>query len=348
MSLVTPSRSARRPGNDRASARLPGTPQRVVAARAGGLDSGAVADLAIEAVDLVKRYDSATALDGLSFTAGTARVTTVLGPNGAGKTTAVEICEGFRKADSGSVHVLGCDPRRDAGALKPRVGVMLQSGGVPAGARAGEMLRLVAALHARPVDPEVLLERLGLRGAARTTYRQLSGGQRQRLSLAMAVVGRPELVFLDEPTAGLDPQARLAAWELMAELRASGVTVVLTTHHMEEAERLADHVVILDRGNVVAAGTPHSLTSSGSGRQVRFETSPGLDLDELLTEIPAGSKATEGPAGHYLIEGDVGPEVLAAVTAWCAAHGALTRELRIESRTLEDVFLELTGQELRG
>lgn len=303
---------------------------------------------AVEVDGLVKRYGGTRAVDGLSLAAERGQVTALLGPNGAGKTTTVEICEGYRRADGGTVRVLGLEPVRDSSRLKPRVGVMLQSGGVPSDARAGEMLRHVASLYAHPVEPEVLLQRVGLAESARSTYRRLSGGQRQRLSLAMAVVGRPELVFLDEPTAGLDTQARHAAWELVSDLRAAGVAVVLTTHHMEEAEQLADHAVIVDRGEVVAAGAPEELTSGDAGRQLRFEARPGLDLDELLTALPAGTVAKESPAGHYLIEGEVGPELLATVTAWCASYHVLTRDLRIESRTLEDVFLELTGRELRS
>ena len=168
----------------------------------------------------------------------------ILGPNGAGKTTTVEVCEGYRRPDAGTVRVLGLDPIADARALRPRVGVMLQGGGGYPGARAGELLRLLAAYAADPLDPDALLDRLGLTAAARTPYKRLSGGQKQRLSLAMAVVGRPELVFLDEPTAGLDPQARHATWDVVDKLRADGVTVVLTTHYMEEAERLADTVVV--------------------------------------------------------------------------------------------------------
>ncbi|RAY13914.1 ABC transporter ATP-binding protein [Actinomadura craniellae] len=301
---------------------------------------------AVELDGLVKRYGSVAAVDGLSLRAERGAVTALLGPNGAGKTTAVEICEGYRQPDGGTVRVLGFDPVRDARLLRPRVGVMLQSGGVPAQARAGEFLRLMAALHANPLPPAALLARLGLTEHARTPCRRLSGGQRQRLSLAAAVVGRPELVFLDEPTAGLDPQARHATWELVAELRASGVAVVLTTHHMEEAERLADHVVIVDHGRVVAAGSPTELT--GAERQLRFRARAGLGLDELLAALPLGSAAKESPAGHYLVEGDVQPEFLATVTTWCASHGVLTEDLRIERRTLEDVFLELTGRELRS
>jgi ABC-2 type transport system ATP-binding protein len=299
---------------------------------------------AVEITGLVKRYGGATALDGLSLTAESARVTALLGPNGAGKTTTVEICEGFRRPDGGTVRVLGLDPADPA--LKPRVGVMLQSGGVPATARAGEFLRLVASFYSSPLEPAVLLDRLGLTDHARTPYRRLSGGQQQRLALATAVIGRPELVFLDEPTAGLDPQARHATWELIEELRTAGVAVLLTTHYMDEAERLADKVVIVDGGRVVAEGSPPSLT--GAERQLRFRARPGLGLDELVTALPAGSAAKESPAGHYLIEGEVRPELLATVTAWCASHGVLAEDLRIERRTLEDVFLELTGRELRS
>ncbi|HEX6467565.1 MAG TPA: ABC transporter ATP-binding protein [Streptosporangiaceae bacterium] len=302
------------------------------------------ADAAVQVDGLVKRYGRTVAVDGLSLDARRGDVTALLGPNGAGKTTTVEICAGFRRADAGTVRVLGRDPADRS--LRARVGVMPQSGGVPLAARAGEFLRLVASFYADPADPAVLLDRLGLAGHARTPYKRLSGGQQQRLSLAAAIIGRPELVFLDEPTAGLDPQARHATWALVDELRAAGVAIVLTTHHMDEAERLADQVLIVDHGRVVAAGTPRELT--GAERQLRFRARSGLGLDELLAALPPGSAAKESPAGHYLIEGEVRPELLATVTAWCASHGVLTEDLRIERRTLEDVFLELTGRELRS
>lgn len=302
---------------------------------------------AVEIVDLVKRYDERHAVDGLSFRVERGRVLALLGPNGAGKTTTVEICEGFRRADAGTVRVLGLDPARDGRQLKPRVGVMPQGGGVYPGARAGEMLQLVASFAQHPLDPGVLLGRLGLGDVAGTPYRRLSGGQQQRLSLAMAVVGRPELLFLDEPTAGLDPAARHATWDLVAALRADGASVVLTTHYMEEAERLADDVVILDRGRSVAAGTPQQLTRGSADRQLRFRAGPGLDLDQLVLALPTGTVAKESPAGHYLIEGEIDPQLLAAVTAWCASHNVLAEDLRVERRTLEDVFLELTGRGLQ-
>ena len=304
---------------------------------------------ALDVVGLVKRYSGRPVVDDLSLQVRTGTVLALLGPNGAGKTTTVEICQGFRTADAGSVRVLGRSPKDPS--LRPRVGVMPQTGGAYPGLRCGEMLRLVASYAAHPLDPDDLLERLGLVEVARTPYRRLSGGQQQRLSLGLAVVGRPELVFLDEPTAGLDPQARHATWQLVEALRADGVTVVLTTHLLDEAERLADDVVVVDHGRVVAAGTVAELTSAGAAGQLRFRSTPGLDLEQLLTALPDGCAAKESPAGQYLVEGPHGgavdPQMLATVTAWCAANDAMAAELRVEQRSLEDVFLELTGREVR-
>ena len=298
---------------------------------------------------MVKRYGPATAVDGLDLSAGRGEVTAILGPNGAGKTTTIEVCEGYRKADGGTVRVLGLDPVRDAARLKPRVGVMLQAGGIPPAVPAGEYLRTLSRFHVKPHDTAWLLDMVGLTSHAKTPYKRLSGGQQQRLSLAAAVLGRPELVFLDEPTAGMDPQARHATWDLVTALRGDGVSVILTTHFMEEAERLADRVVIIDHGRAVADGSPARLT--GSAGQLRFRAEAGLDIDSLLAALPGDSAAKESPAGHYLIEvpgGAVQPALLAAVTAWCAERGVLPSSLQIESRTLEDVFLELTGKDLRG
>ncbi len=303
---------------------------------------------ALEIAGLVKRYRGTTAVDGLTLRAERAQVTAILGPNGAGKTTTIETCEGYRKADTGTVRVLGLDPVADARELRPKVGVMLQSGGVPTTVRAGEYLRVMARFYAHPLDPAMLLETLGLTGSARTQYKQLSGGQKQRLGLAAAVIGRPELVFLDEPTAGLDPQSRHATWQLIDGLRTAGTAVILATHYMEEAERLADQVAIVDHGRVVASGPPAELT--GSAGQLRFQAEAGLDLGGLLVALPPGALAKESPAGHYLVEvtDRVDPQLIASVTAWCAEHGVLARDLQIESRTLEDLFLELTGRELRS
>jgi ABC-2 type transport system ATP-binding protein len=302
---------------------------------------------AVEVVDLVKRYGDKTAVDGLCLTVERGTLTAVLGPNGAGKTTTIETCEGYRRPDAGSVRVLGLDPQRDATALRPRVGVMLQSGGVYPGVKAIEVLRHVASLHAHPVDVDALADRLGLGSAGRTPYRRLSGGQQQRLSLAMAVVGRPEIVFLDEPTAGLDPQARRATWELVGDLRADGVSVVLTTHYMDEAEKLADSVVIVDHGRVIAVGSPRELTSAGAGGTLRFNAAAGLDITSLAAVLPDGTGVREVAAGHYLVTGVIDPRLLAGVTAWCADRYLMPEELAIDRRTLEDVFIDLTGRELR-
>lgn len=222
------------------------------------------ADPAVVVDGLVMRYGATTAVDGLSLEVARHTITAVLGPNGAGKTTTVETCEGYRRPQRGSVRVLGLDPHRDHRALVSRIGVMLQQGGAWGAARAEEMLRHLARLHAHPLDVGMLVERLGLQDCGRTPYRRLSGGQQQRLGLAMAVVGRPELVFVDEPTAGMDPHARRATWQLLQDLRADGVTVVLTTHHMEEAERLADLVHIVDHGRLVGSGSPAELTEGGT------------------------------------------------------------------------------------
>jgi ABC-2 type transport system ATP-binding protein len=307
-----------------------------------------VVEPAVEVENLVKRYGAKTAVDGLSLQVRAGAVTAVLGPNGAGKTSTIECCEGYRRPDGGRVRVLGLDPQRDAAALRPRIGVMLQSGGIYPSARAVEMLRHVARLHAHPLDVDDLVDRLGLGSAGRTPYRRLSGGQQQRLALALAVVGRPELVFLDEPTAGLDPQARRATWELVEQLRADGVAVVLTTHYMDEAERLADHVYVVDAGTVVADGSPEVLTSAGAEDSLRFAGPPRLDLETLVKALPEGSLATETAPGQYLVEGPMGPQLLATVTSWCAAHGVMPEGLSVGRRTLEDVFLDLTGRELRA
>ncbi|MBF6435712.1 ABC transporter ATP-binding protein [Nocardia cyriacigeorgica] len=303
---------------------------------------------AVRVDGVVKRYGETTAVDGVGFDVERAQVLALLGPNGAGKTTTVEMCEGFVTPDAGTVRVLGLDPIADSDRLRPRIGVMLQGGGAYPGAKAGEMLDLVASYSADPLDPEWLLRTLGLDDNRRTPYRRLSGGQQQRLSLACALVGRPEIVFLDEPTAGLDAQARIMVWELIDALRRDGVTIVLTTHMMDEAEELADQLVIIDHGRIVAAGTPAEVTAHGAAGQLRFTAPPKLDLELLKTALPEGFSPRETSPGCYLVEGEIDPQVLATVTAWCARVNVLATDIRIDQRRLEDVFLELTGRDLRG
>ena len=297
---------------------------------------------------VTKRYGSTCAVSELDMDVHRAEVLALLGPNGAGKTTTVEMCEGFTRPDSGTVEVLGLNPIADNARVRERIGVMLQGGGGYPAARAAEMLNLVAAYAAKPLDPAWLLDTLGLTEAAKTTYRRLSGGQQQRLALACAIVGRPELVFLDEPTAGMDAHARLVVWELIDGLRRDGVTVVLTTHQLQEAEQLADRIIIIDRGSTVASGTPAELTRNGAENQLRFSAPRKLDLTLLLTALPEGYQATEPTPGEYLIDGTIDPQVLATVTAWCARQNILATDLRVEQRSLEDVFLDLTGKELRS
>lgn len=303
---------------------------------------------AVEVCGLVRNFAAVRAVDGLDLRMQPATVLALLGPNGAGKTTTVEMCEGFQRPDAGVVRVLGLDPIADGAALRPRVGVMPQGGGAYPGVRTAEMLGLVAACAAQPLDVGWLLDVLGLSGVARVPYKRLSGGQRQRLALACALVGRPEVVFLDEPTAGMDPQARRLVWDIIGRLRADGVSVLFTTHLMEEAEALADQVVIIDHGRVVAQGSPAELTSAGTERQLHFSTRPGLELTALRAALPAKCQASEPRPGEYLVEGLIDPQVMATVTAWCAQQAIFPEGLRVSKRSLEDVFLELTGRELRS
>jgi len=302
-------------------------------------------DPAVVVDGLVMRYGDKVAVDGLSLTVEPHTITAVLGPNGAGKTTTLETCEGYRRPQHGSVRVLGLDPVRDRRRLLPRIGVMLQGGGAWGGVRAVEMLRHVSRLHAHPVPVELLVERLGLADCGRTTYRRLSGGQQQRLGLAMAIVGRPELVFVDEPTAGLDPAVRRDVWELLEELRTDGVTVVLTTHYMDEAERLADRVHILDKGTLVASGSPLELTRGGSVATIRLvvtEPFPPESPASLALSLGPGTEVTQLDLVSLLVTGPADASTLATVSRWCEDNGVLPESLTLGQRNLEDVFLDLT------
>ena len=294
-------------------------------------------------------YGGKCAVDGLSLSVAPGTVTAVLGPNGAGKTTTLETCEGYRRPQAGRVRVLGLDPQAQRRDLLPRIGVMLQNGGAWSGVRAVEMLEHLAALHAHPLPVPMLVERLGLGSCGRTPYRRLSGGQQQRLALAMAVVGRPELVFVDEPTAGMDPQARHTTWDLLDELRRDGLTIVLTTHYMDEAERLADHVHVIDRGRLIASGTPLELTRSGGSTTIRLvvtEPFPPAAPGSLQATLGEGTVVQAVNAQSLLITGPADPSTLAKVSAWCEQQGVLPESLTLGQRTLEDVFLQVTGREL--
>ena len=296
---------------------------------------------AIEVSALVVRYHELTAVDGVSFSAEAGSILALLGPNGAGKTSTVETLEGYRRPAAGRVRVLGLDPVAEAAALAPRIGVMLQAGGVYPAITPRQVLRLFASYYSDPQSPDSLLDRLALREVAATPWRRLSGGEQQRLSLALALIGRPQVAFLDEPTAGIDPQGRLVIREVIAELRDSGVCVLVTTHELEEAEKLADRVVIVDHGRVVAEGTPAELTASGQGRNLRFGAAAGLEVAALGSHL--GAAVEEERPGEYRVEAPATPAMVAALTAWLADHDVALADLRAGRETLTDVFLRLTG-----
>jgi ABC-2 type transport system ATP-binding protein len=295
---------------------------------------------------LTKIYGSNRVVDQLQFSVQRGEVFALLGPNGAGKTTTVEILEGYRTPSSGSVRVLGLNPIRNGQALKPQIGIMLQQDGLYPGLTAREVLRLFAGYYKYPQSVDDLLERVGLSAAAKTRCRRLSGGQKRRLALAVALVGNPTLLFLDEPTAGMDPQARLATWEIIRDLKRNGATVLLTTHLMDEAERLADRVAIIDHGRLIALDTPAGLTGGQHANIVRFVAPAGLDCAQLAA-LPSAHKAEEIRPGSYLIETEAVPALLAELTAWLRDQNITLSELRVGHGSLEDLFLRLTGAEVR-
>jgi ABC-2 type transport system ATP-binding protein len=295
----------------------------------------------IDVDELVVRYGSLTAVDHVSFSVGPGEVLALLGPNGAGKTTTVETLEGFQRPSAGRVRVLGLDPIADHTSLVRRVGAMLQSGGVYPGISPREALRLFASYYDEAEDPDALLERVGLYHRRATTWRRMSGGEQQRLSLALALVGKPEVVFLDEPTAGIDVAGRQLIRELIRELRQSGVTVLVTTHDLEEAERVADRIVIIDRGQVVASGTPAELMRSSTNDEIRFGAPPHLDTASLGRTLNAF--VDEMRPGEYQVAMPPTPANVAALTAWLAEHDLPLADLRAGRQRLEDVFLRLTA-----
>jgi ABC-2 type transport system ATP-binding protein len=300
---------------------------------------------AIEVSSLTVRYGDVVAVDDLSFAAEAGRVTCVLGPNGAGKTSTIECLEGLRRPTAGRLSVLGLDPDNHAGhrRLAERIGVMLQEGGVQPAIRPLEALRHAAALYPSAADPAALLDRLGLAGLERRTWRQLSGGEQRRLALALALVGRPEVAFLDEPTAGVDVAGRQTIRAVVRELRDEGVTVLLTTHDLDEAERVADDVVIVDRGRLVARGTLSDLVGApGAGDRVRFSAPPGLDAPALSAHL-GGAAIAEGAPGSYEVAAAPTPATVAAITAWLAERDLPLADLHAGRQRLEDVFLRLTS-----
>lgn len=298
---------------------------------------------AIEVRDLVVRYANAAApaVDGVSFSVEPGEVLALLGPNGAGKTSTVETLEGYRRATSGTVTVLGYHPIDDRQALSARIGVMLQRNGVYLTMGAREVLRLFASYYGeRATDPDALLERVGLTGVATTPWRRLSGGEQQRLSLALALVGRPEVAFLDEPTAAIDPTARHTVRSLINELREGGVAVVLTTHDLADAEALADRVIIIDRGRILAAGTPDELTRADATDGIRFSAPTGIDMSGLSNMF--GASVNEREPGTYVASVAPSSRNVAVLTTWLAEHDYPLDDLQAGRRPLEDLFVRLT------
>ena len=298
---------------------------------------------AIDVSDLVVRYGDVVAVDGVSFTADPGQVVALLGPNGAGKTSTVETLEGYRQAASGTVRVLGLDPATQLTQLVPRIGVMLQSGGVYPGMSSREVLALFASYYDDPAPVGELLDRVGLTGGVeRTAWRRLSGGEQQRLSLALALIGRPSVAFLDEPTAGIDPQGRLLIRDVIRTLRDEGVCVLLTTHDLEEADKLADRAVIVDHGRVVADGTPAELRGASGGEDFRFGAAAALDVAALGAALGGVAVVEERP-GEYRVDAAPDPRTVAALTAWLAERDLALGDLRAGRRSLEDVFLRLVS-----
>ncbi|HSS10469.1 MAG TPA: ABC transporter ATP-binding protein [Acidimicrobiales bacterium] len=295
---------------------------------------------AVEVAELVVRYGETVAVDQLSFAVDAGQVLALLGPNGAGKTSTIETLEGYRQASGGTVRVLGLDPKRDHRALAKRMGAMLQRGGVYPSMSPREVVRLFAHYYDDSEEPDGLIYKVGLTAVADTPWRRLSGGEQQRLSLALALVGRPWVAFLDEPTAGVDPHGRLAIREVIHDLRESGVCVLLTTHELEEAERLADRIVIIDHGKLVGEGTPAELMRAGAGKEIRFGAPPGIDTLDLAGCI--GAAVSEERSGEYVVAAEAKPATVAAITAWLAEHDVPLADLRAGRERLEDVFLRLT------
>ncbi len=298
---------------------------------------------AIEVAHLRKSYGDTVAVDDISFSVTDGEIFGILGPNGAGKTTTVECIVGLRVPDAGKISVMGLDPQIDRELLHTIVGVQLQASALPAKLRVGEILDLYRSFYRDPADVEELIDVLGLADKRNDYYRSLSGGQKQRLSIALALVGRPKIAVLDELTTGLDPQARRDTWGLIEEIHERGVTIVLVTHYMDEAERLCDRVALFDRGRIAAIGSPRELAEqAGGGKHVRFVPSAPFD-DRLLSELPE-VRSIEHQGDHVLVTGS--GELVNAVILTLTAAGVTAHDVQLGSATLEDAFVRLTGRHL--
>jgi ABC-2 type transport system ATP-binding protein len=295
--------------------------------------------------DLTIRYGPATrraAVAGLQLEARAGEVLVVLGPNGAGKTSTIEALEGYRRPTEGRISVLGLDPLADHRELTGCIGVMLQRGGVYPMLGPRRVLDLFSRFYPQPLGTDALLDLVGLRAVATTPWRHLSGGEQQRLSLALALIGRPQVAFLDEPTAGVDPEGRLAIRAVVDDLRHQGVCVLLTTHELDEAEKMADRIVILSSGRVVLEGSPRELTAATGTTVLTFGAPAGLDTASLAAALGGEARVDERAPGRYDVHGASGPEATATLATWLAARQATLTDL-VTGRTLEDVYFEAVG-----
>jgi ABC-2 type transport system ATP-binding protein len=301
----------------------------------------------IKVSDLIKQYGDVKAVDGISFEVQEGEIFGFLGPNGAGKTTTIECIEGYKTPDGGRVTALGLDPREDGYELKERIGIMLQETALYPDLRVGELLRLFASYYRRPADPAALLEMIGLEEKKRAFVRELSGGQRQRVVFILALINDPELLFLDEPTAGLDPQSRRAIWEWIRLAREKGKTVFLTTHYIEEAENLCDRVAIIDHGKIIALDTPRQLMADLAVEQkIAFVIAGALNAARL-EEMPGVSRVLDEGNGAFTIYTPEAQPVLKALIDLTESNGFTLRGLTVEGATLENVFIQLTGRRIR-
>jgi ABC-2 type transport system ATP-binding protein len=296
---------------------------------------------------ITKAYGEVRAVDGISFSVDEGEVFGFLGPNGAGKTTTVEILEGYCHPDQGEVTVLGLDPFADGQELRERVGILLQSTSLYPDLSVAELMALFSGYYHKALDADTLISAMGLDEKRNARYAQLSGGQRQRLALILAFINDPELLFLDEPTAGLDPQSRQAVWQWLTEARRKSRTVFLTTHHIEEAQQLCDRVAIVDHGKIIALDTPrHLMAELDHGQKISFLADKKLDLAKLCS-IPGVWAATNGRPGEYTLHAEDSQLALKELLEFASQEGCYIKDLRVEGATLEDVFISLTGRRIR-
>lgn len=300
----------------------------------------------LQVENLVKRYGDVEAVRGVSFNVEEGEVFGLLGPNGAGKTSTIEIMEGLRTPDSGRVSVCGLDPQKNPQELKHEIGAALQATSLPDKLRVIEALRLFASFYRRHRSPEELLKRFGLEEKRNTFYNQLSGGQKQRLALAMALVNDPKVLFFDEPTAGLDPQVRREIYDIIEELRHEKKTIVMTTHYIEEAERLCDRVAIVDHGTVIALGTPRELKER-SGDKTRLEVRLARPEPQEVLKNLEGVSECRILGDSYILQCRRSPQAIVSLVKYLESQGNELGSLEIATPSLEDVFIELTGRRLR-